>query len=883
MGKLSRISAIAASAVITAGSCPMVPVSAEEVSQTRSVVIDGSRANTSENMLYRGNGMVSGNNSSRLLLDYKYENPDAYQEILEYLFGKDGLNITHLKIEMGSDINSSSGTEPSVKRADDEPADVTRGAGYQLAADAKAVNPDLTLDMLWWSEPKWVSSADDEYAARYKWYKETLDAAYDTYGLKFDYVSAVQNERAYDAKWIKYLSAHLKAEKDTPYDYSEIKIVGGDEVCTWNIAEEMLYDEELRDAIDVIGSHYTSWSSESAKKLAEEYGKELWFSEASSPMEYSQGTYRFDGTGSGFSDINGLLDIANRFITMYSGGYMTLCEYQPAVAAYYDGVTYCQKQLILANEPWSGYYTLDSGFFMGLHFSQFINKGWAFIDDACYGDGSIGGDGHAIVDATYSYMTASDTKTGDYSTVITNTTSEPIRYEFTVKNLERAGSTVHIWETRGPDKGSYDENYFKHIGTAEPEKNGDEYIYSVTVKPYSLVTVSTLDIGEKSYKNERSSELLSLPYSDDFEYDNDYITSRGGAPRYTTDEGGAFEVVSDGENKYLMQKITPEIKAPEWGGTPDPVTNFGDDRWFNYSVECKVRLAESDSPDKNYAGVGLRYILGDQGQSGYWIQLYENGEWYLKKNNNKMTLDSGKLDSVPNGWVTLRIEALNNNIKVYIGGEKVSDTTIEKGESLMPAGRAALYSSYNNNCFDDVKIEALEDNCSVTKLDNTDLSVDYEGEWEHSCMSSFKNFRRTISTGSEGSTVTLKFSGTGFSVQGENKKGGEISVTIDGEEAEKRYAFPKAGNREITYSINTLAQGEHTAVIKVMSGTYSVDEFEIYGAAKQQKAADSSADKSSSAAESKSRIKKGIVIGAVSAAAALTAAGAVYIIRKKKK
>ena len=100
---------------------------------------------------------------------------------------------------------------------------------------------------------------------------------------------------------------------------------------------------------------------------------------------------------------------------------------------------------------------------------------------------------------------------------------------------------------------------------------------------------------------------------------------------------------------------------------------------------------------------------------------------------------------------------------------------------------------------------------------------------------------------------------------------------------QKRYAFPKAGNREITYSINTLAQGEHTAVIKVMSGTYSVDEFEIYGAAKQQKAADSSADKSSSAAESKSRIKKGIVIGAVSAAAALTAAGAVYIIRKKKK
>lgn len=64
------------------------------------------------NMLYRGVGMVSGNNSSRLLLDYKSENPDAYWEIMNYIFGKNGLEVAHLKLEMGSDINSSSGTEP---------------------------------------------------------------------------------------------------------------------------------------------------------------------------------------------------------------------------------------------------------------------------------------------------------------------------------------------------------------------------------------------------------------------------------------------------------------------------------------------------------------------------------------------------------------------------------------------------------------------------------------------------------------------------------------------------------------------------------------------------------------------------------------------------
>jgi len=52
---------------------------------------------------------------------------------------------------------------------------------------------------------------------------------------------------------------------------------------------------------------------------------------------------------------------------------------------------------------------LDSGFYMSLHFSQFIEKGWAFVDSGCYSDGKKGGDGHAIVDAVYSYMTATDT------------------------------------------------------------------------------------------------------------------------------------------------------------------------------------------------------------------------------------------------------------------------------------------------------------------------------------------------------------------------------------------------------------------------------------------------------------------------------------------
>ena len=139
--KLRKIAAAAVCAAAAANSF-ILPAAAEQEADPMNIVIDGNNANTLENMLYRGVGMVSGNNSSRLLLDYKAENPEAYWEIMNYMFGRQGLEISHLKLEMGSDVNSSSGTEPSVKRTEDEPADVTRGAGYQLAADAKSINPD---------------------------------------------------------------------------------------------------------------------------------------------------------------------------------------------------------------------------------------------------------------------------------------------------------------------------------------------------------------------------------------------------------------------------------------------------------------------------------------------------------------------------------------------------------------------------------------------------------------------------------------------------------------------------------------------------------------------------------------------------------------------
>lgn len=809
------------------------------VTAEKQITVDGNKALTAENTTYDGLGMVSANNSSRLLTDYRREHPDIYNELIEYMFGSEGLNLSIIKIEMGADVNSSSGTEPAVKRYEDEEADVTRGAGYQLAADAQKCNPDLYVDLLNWGIPNWVANASDPYAATYKWYKETIDALYDTYGLKVTHVTATRNERDIDTEWVKYLADKLENETDERYDYGEIKIVAGEEVCTWGIADEMLKDEDLLNAVDVITSHYTSFTSSNVKLLQEEYGKEVWFSDGSSPMGNSKEIYKYGGNGSGISGINGMLDIATRITQAMTEG-MTMYEFQPTISAYYSGVTYFPKQLITANEPWSGAYTLDTGYYMSLHFSRFIKKGWNYIDDACFGDGSAGGDGHAIVNSTYNYITCMDPESKDYSMVLVNNSEKTIKYDITVKNAGSEDSVLYAWETRGPDcdDDDYFANYFKLLGAVKASEDSEQNkVYTVVLKPYSIMTLSTLNVEQVEYKDRSDeSKLLELPYSDDFEYtdfDSSYLEAHGYTPRYATDLGGAFEVVSTDNGNVLMQKITYDNKPVEWGSSSSPITNLGDDRWQNYTASVDVLFTDkvTDDTKANYTGIGVRYILADSNQSGYWCKLYDSGKWELMRDNS--SVESGTIsDFDSTEWHNIQITAIENVISCSIDGVELTTWTDEKG--VINSGRIALYISFENNCFDNLKAEKAGDGeYYITRLDNLNEAITYSagstdenGEgWFFDNMCTYKNFNRTLSTGEVGDTVSVKFNGTEVAIIGPSKEA-TIKVEIDGTTVEENYVCPKGSQRKACYRISGLEDGEHTITVTVVSGTFNVDAVE---------------------------------------------------------
>ncbi len=878
MLKISRLIAVITSIVLTFSIMGVMPMAKERIKaqaeNTFSISIDGSKITQDSLRL----GAVSANNSSRLLMDYKEKHPDAYWEIMNYLFNKEtGIGLSHIKIELGSDCDSSSGTEPATMRYENEEANVNRGAGFHFCKDAQTINPDISIDMLRWGSPQWTGSGDatteENMAKRYKWYKNTLDAAYDEYELKFDYVSADRNEIGEpDVEWIKYLRKHLDASADdagAKYDYSKIKLIASDEVGHYKIADEMMNDKVLRDAVDVLGFHYSTWSSENALTLKKEYGKEIWYSEGSAVTidpEYAVNATNASGKeldsiakGTGLTGVNGPLEIAVRVLNMYTqqdyidedknvrkGGGMTMYEFQPAVAAYYTGAQYVPKQLIQADTPWNGYYNVQVGTYIMEHFTRFQTDNMKYVDGACYGDGTPDGDGHGIGNTTNNYITLADPDTGDYTMVFVNDTSNERTYDISVSNLSKVDSPLTAWVTKGPDAGqNYDENWLKNAGTISPV-NGK---FTYTIAPYSIVTLTTTT-GQKGYADEEKSKYqksetntnLSLPYTDDFNYSDEFLKERGGTPLYTCDAGGAFEVVkkSDG-SKVLQQKIDSNIKPLNWGLTSTPTTTLGDTSWADYSVSIDVKL-EPNSSIANNAGVGLRSIGTCSGvsmanKSGYWLKLSSNGDYTCMKANSEIGKGTIKNFNI-NKSHNLKVSAVGNEIVFYINNVAVYGYTDDSSPYL--SGRAAIYSSNYITEFDNLKVEEASESLTeinastyVTRIDSLDSDIKYSGNWELKVGDSFSLYNRTsVSTSEENASFEYTFTGTGINfVSGAVRAESEVNIEIDGESYGKNISL-KSGRlyRQSLYCIRGLADKEHTVKVTVNSGNFAIDCVEVLGA-----------------------------------------------------
>jgi hypothetical protein len=833
------------------------------------VTIDGDAADTNPANTFKGYGLVSANNTSRLLLDYKEEHPDRYWEIMNRLFNQDtGAGINHIKVEMGNDSNTSSGTEPATKRSADEPANVRRGAGYIFAADAKTINPTIKVSILRWTQPNWVQPWSDgntdptlattiaAYERMYKWYKDTAIAIRDTYGYDLDYINPDRNETGTpNVNFVKWFAGRMRSDAEFP-NYNKIRIVASDENTTLNIPNRMLADADLMAAVDVMAYHYNLATSDNYLKVNGENNKEVWYSEGVAPQTPSK--YRANSSQV-FGGVASALDVAGRFIGMYTQGRRTHYMFQPAVASFYSGAPYSTKEIIAAKDPWSGYYAPDVGIQTVQHFSQFAAKDWMYIPNAS--SGVIGSRGNSEMDgnaagAEFNRLAFVSPDKKDYSVVMVNDSDRMANFQFNVKkNIFNAGNPVQVWETRGPDAGQeYDANWYKQLTDISPADNGDVYTYTLTVKPHSMVSLtSTANNPNTNHArapyvrdtNIPTQAVLDVPssnpaliYEDDFEYSDypavnglSYIERRGGTPRYTADQGGAFEVYTgigkDGTNG-LKQMIFAGNRPGTWATTPFSYTVLGDERWANYeaSIDFKMDRNPAHTGD-NYVAMGVRHKLNHttaDSESGYKFRIYADGNWRLIRLNAVVATGSiAGFDA--DVWHRMSVKAVNQVVTASVDGKTVTSYMDPNG--ILLSGQVMIQSSLHQPVFDNLKVEAVNGYVPyhTERVDDLDSRVVYqEGSfpWAHSLSGGFGRINRTITTG--GATITP--AGSSTTIEGTPNRWylvrNEGNTNPWGSNSSNAWAGDNGSYASLTF------YGTGIAVYGIGQGTNSVARMDVY-------------------------------------------------------
>ncbi|MBE5938116.1 MAG: GH59 galactosidase [Lachnospiraceae bacterium] len=814
-----------------------------------------SAANNVNGLTYKGFGVLNANSTSNLLIDYKYQNPAVYRELLQILFGGEHPIMTHIKMEMGNDGNNSTGADSCTKRYEDEEADVSRSPGFILAADAKKINPDIKVSILRWQMPRWVEdywNSDRKgagYEAVYTWYKETILDAYEKYGYILDYINPDANETQNpDDDFIKWFRERLNSDDEFPSymdenaikAYHSIKIIASDEYLSFKIVANMLKDEQLFDSVDAIGSHYNTGerSNIDCANMADIEDKEVWYSEGCGNFSFTEYQKKKTdaygaGTMGGFQSPLAMIDCMIKS-AVYSR--MTHYVFQPAIGSFYEGSQFDHKELLSAREPWAGTVHYDEALYCLSHISKFAKLGWEnesntkgiwrYIADAS-NNTSSGTEHLSNENGNPSYMTLASPDKKDFSTIIVNNSNKSLTYKIETFGMDIDDSKeLELWETKT-------DSYFQYKGNIKHADDG----YIVNVEPFSMVTVTTLNCnGKEEYTKRLPSDKPGMVldtdatgsfidttdsnvlYADDYEYKNypaDYLEKRGNEPRYTVDSTGAFYV----EDGRLIQKLDTEIS--QWR-VNEPSAVVGDFRWMNYKAAVDIQI-----PDYGFAGIVIREQTGmNYRDSGYSLKINESGDWVFSKRRSELA--KGSVDANDDGLYKLAITGKGNVITAEINGEKVYEYTDSNAELF---GRVRFFSGWNEAYYDNLLVTKLEGGDTLDTIpyggniiDNSDENVDYEGNWTiTSARGSSDDWYRTTSKSSTvGASFTFDVNTDAFALIGENTSG-SVEVYDNGELVEADGIINQSNKHGSFLVIDGLGKGDHNIKVVLKSGSITLD------------------------------------------------------------
>lgn len=830
------------------------------------LTIDGSQLQLEQNEAntIKGFGLLSCNNTSRLLMDYKWEHPQVYQQVLQHLFGGQHPLMRMLKVELGSDSNTSCGTEPAPQRAADEPANVARGMGFQLIADAKKIQPDLKTCMLRWAEPgflrpSWrqVKSDDPDekvpteaFEAMYQYYKQTVIAAWQAYGYLFDYIDPDRNETKHPMyRYLKWFANRLKTDQaDFPEgfpvaDYHAIKLITSDQNYGTDMGTALLNDPELQAVIPAVGYHYNTddGPDKPFTKIADQLHKEVWYSEGIAPVTF--GTLRTqDTTGIGIGGPMSALDVANRLVKSYARSRRSLYIFQPAIGGLYPGAKYPGKQLLEMDTPWSGYFQQDTVALAVMHhFTDFAvtgwrdqtaAKNWRYVPSATVSE-VAGTENLTQAFGAASVMTLVAPDETDYTVMLINDTSAPQTYQITVKNLAAATKPLYVWQTWADDAGKIHD---REKTTTLTPVNGN---VTVTIEPRAIISATTADFQPQALlpnPDVKTDQPLQqdpenhVLFHDDYSYADmpaDYLTRRGGTPKYTTDMDGAFEVVEQDGKRGLQQKITEQSRALAWETQTDPNFTVGDIRWLNYAAALKFTFdttTRQNTVSANYIGLGVRSVDDFEGSlfsAPYVATLTIGGKLrFYVRGSLAATLDVPVFDAEVSH--ELIVEATDRYVTVQVDGQTYV-TYDDPSDQPGLAGQVKVGTGYFKTVIQALTVTSTSAPAVLGhRRDDLDASLTFsDDQWERFAARFPHAWERSQSIGEKGATVDFDVEGTGFVLFGTQAHASRLQLAVDGrmQEVVPLTALAKQPNTVVT----DLAAGRHHVKVTVIDGSYTFD------------------------------------------------------------
>ena len=369
------------------------------------------------------------------------------------------------------------------------------------------------------------------------------------------------------------------------------------------------------------------------------------------------------------------------------------------IASYYDELAYSQDGLMHAVTPWDGHYDVGHSLYVTSHTTHFTQPGWHYLHHG-QGVGLLSGGGSyvSLTDGTQLTLIIelmpSDSTQCHWGTGPTYTVSTQ------EATFQLDSSFSHVAQlflfTTNVSTGADPAGDFK-AGGAVAVVAGQ---VTLTLHPYMLYTLSTLNSTRGTYPTPPPATPFPLPYSDNF--DSHAIDSE--AP-YWFDQAGSWQIYQgqQGRGRVMRQQVLePPVGWCDENAVPYSV--MGSHGWRDVNVSMGVMIE----------GVGVAFVgarvdaggcVGKTGSAGVTFGVSTEGWWAVCNSTafSGKCQTMGKVEVKSGTWYQLGLQVQGDGLKGSIDGKQVVSTQVGHSGS----GWAGMGSSWSYVQFDDFSVASL--------------------------------------------------------------------------------------------------------------------------------------------------------------------------------